>query len=223
VIGELDLQRGWVAGELAAEFPQLRLVHCRVPVRPGKSPKVVRERLRYQSDRFTGSKAVVMRQQPIPHAYRVFFRHVGLDPDEHRTPIETIALERMRAGHFRSRNIVDDALLIATLETSVPVYAFAAERLDGELGIRLSHPGESLGSTGGRPLSRGQLVIADQARSLAVLFSDVADGHGVHPSTEEAVLAGVQVKGVPDVSVEEALWTAAEVLHAEPVRPLEKP
>jgi DNA/RNA-binding domain of Phe-tRNA-synthetase-like protein len=176
---------------------------------------MVRERLRWLSDRFTGPKAVVMRQQPIPHAYRVFFRHVGLDPDEHRTPIENIALERMQAGHFRSRNIVDDALLIATLETSVPVYAFAAERLDGDLGIRVSHPGESLGNPGGRPLPRGQLVIADRERSLAVLFSDVAEGHGVHPTTGEAVLAGVQVKGVPDVSVEEALWTAADVLHAD--------
>jgi DNA/RNA-binding domain of Phe-tRNA-synthetase-like protein len=215
VIGELDLQRGWVAGELAAEFPQLRLVHCRVPVKPGKSPKMVRERLRLLSDRFTGAKAVVMRQQPIPQAYRVFFRHVGLDPDEHRTPIEQIALDRMQAGHFRSRNIVDDALLIATLETSVPVYAFAGERLEGELGIRLSHPGEALGGSDGMPLPRGQLVIADQARSLAVLFSHVAAGHGVHPSTEEAALAGVQVKGVPDVSVEEALWTAADILHAD--------
>jgi DNA/RNA-binding domain of Phe-tRNA-synthetase-like protein len=215
VIGELDLQQGWVAGELAAEFPQLRLVHCSIPVKPGKSPKPVRERLGYLSDRFTGSKAVVMRQQPIPHAYRVFFRHVGLDPDEQRTPIENIALERMQAGHFRSRNLVDDALLIATLETSVPVYAFAADRLEGELGIRLAHPGESLGGPAGRPLPRGQLVMADQARSLAVLFAEVADGHGVHPSSEAAVLAGVQVKGVPDVSVEEALWTAADVLHTE--------
>ena len=215
MIGELDLQRGWVAGELASEFPQLWLVHCRVPVRPGKSPKAVRERLRFLSDRFTGPKAVVLRQQPIPHAYRVFFRHVGLDPDEHHTPIETIALERMQAGHFRSRNLVDDALLIATLETSVPVYAFAAERLEGDPGIRLSHPGESLGGPAGKPLPRGQLVIADRERSLAVLFSEVADGQGVHPSSQEAVLAGVQVKGVPDVSVEEALWTAAEVLHAD--------
>ena len=214
MIGELDLQRGWVAGELAAEFPQLRLVHCRVPVRPGKSPKVVRERLRYQSDRFTGSKAVVMRQQPIPHAYRVFFRHVGMDPDTQRTPIEGIALERMRAGHFKSRNIVDDALLIATLETSVPVYAFDAPGIEGELGLRLSHPGESLGKGDGWPIPRGQVVIADEARSLAVLFAEVAEGHGVLASSREMVIAGVQVKGVPDVSVEEALWTAADIVQA---------
>jgi DNA/RNA-binding domain of Phe-tRNA-synthetase-like protein len=213
VIEELDLQHGWVAGELAAEFPQLRLVHARVGVEPGKSPRSVKDRLRFLSDRFTGSKAVAMRQQPIPHAYRVFFRHVGLDPDLQRTPIEDIALERMRAGHFKSRNIVDDALLIATLETSVPVYGFDAARLEGDPGLRLSHPGESLGGPHGKPLPRGQVVVADEARSLAILFAEVADGHGVHPSTGEMVLAAVQVKGVPDVSVEEALWMAADILQ----------
>jgi DNA/RNA-binding domain of Phe-tRNA-synthetase-like protein len=214
VIDELDLQRGWVAGELAAEFPELRLVHARVPVRPGRSPETVKQRLRFLSDRYTGPKAVTMRQQPIPHAYRVFFRHVGIDPDTERTPIEDIVLERMRAGHFRSRNLVDDALLIATLETSVPVYAFDARGLEGEVGLRLSAPGESLGGPDGLPLSRGQVVIADDARSLAVLFGAAAEAHVVRSATEEMVLAAVQVKGVPEVSVEEALWTAADVAKA---------
>jgi DNA/RNA-binding domain of Phe-tRNA-synthetase-like protein len=176
---------------------------------------MVKERLRFLSDRFTGPKAVSMRQQPIPHAYRVFFRHVGIDPDAQRTPIEGIALERMRAGHFRSRGLVEDALLIATLETSVPVYALDAQRAEGDVGLRLSHPGEKLGGTDdGRPLPRGQVVIADAGRSLAVLFGDVAPEHGVRGSTAEMLLAAVQVKGVPDVSVEEALWMAADIAQA---------
>jgi DNA/RNA-binding domain of Phe-tRNA-synthetase-like protein len=213
MIEELDLDRGWVAGELAAEFPELRLVHTRVEARPGKSPAEVKQRLRTLSDRFTGAKAIAMRQQPIPHAYRVFFRQVGIDPDSTRTPIEAIALERMRAGHFKSRNLVDDALLIGTLETSVPVYAFDAVGVTGGLGLRASHPGESLGGPEGRPLPRGQVVIADVARSLAVLFADMAEGHGVLPESEAMLLAAVQVKGVPDVSVEEALWTVADILQ----------
>jgi len=213
MIDELDLDRGWVAGELAAEFPELRLVHARIEARPGKSPAEVKQRLRVLSDRFTGAKAIAMRQQPIPHAYRVFFRHVGIDPDSTRTPIEAIALERMRAGHFKSRNLVDDALLIGTLETSVPVYAFDAVGVEGGVGLRLSHPGESLGGPEGRPLPRGQVVIADEVRSLAVLFADMAEGHGVLPESEAMLLAAVQVKGVPDVSVEEALWTVADILQ----------
>jgi DNA/RNA-binding domain of Phe-tRNA-synthetase-like protein len=213
VIEELDLERGWVAGELSAEFPELRLVYTRVEAKPEKAPRSVKARLRQLSDRFTGPKAVAMRQQPIPQAYRVFFRQVGIDPDAQRTPIEAIALERMRAGHFASRGLVDDALLIATLETSVPVYAFDAARVQGDLGLRLAHPGESLGGEGGRPLPRGTVVIADEARALAILFADMAEGHGVGSTTEAMLLAGVQVKGVPDVSVEEALWTAADVLR----------
>ena len=65
---------------------------------PGPSPPELRERLRELSDRFRGAQAIALRRQPIPHAYRVFFRHIGLEPDEHRVPVEALALERMKAA-----------------------------------------------------------------------------------------------------------------------------
>jgi DNA/RNA-binding domain of Phe-tRNA-synthetase-like protein len=209
VIDEPELTAGFVDASLRAEFPELGLVYTEVPVRPRRSPPPVRARLRLASDRFTGAKAVALRQQPIPWAYRVFFRHVGIDPDERRTPIEAIALERMRAGGFQSRNLVDDALLLATLETGVPVLAFDAAAVEGELGLRVSPGGEDLGDI---PLSAGQVVVADSRRALAVLFGETAGGCGVQPSSRRMVLAAVRVKGVPDVSVGEALWVAAETV-----------
>jgi DNA/RNA-binding domain of Phe-tRNA-synthetase-like protein len=209
VIDDPELTRGYVDATLRAEFPDLGLVYTEVPVRPRRSPPEVRERLRIASDRFTGAKAVTLRQQPIPWAYRVFFRHVGIDPDERRTPIEAIALERMRAGGFQSRNVVDDALLLATLETGVPVLAFDAAAVEGELGLRVSPGGESLGEL---PLSSGQVVVADGVRALAVLFGETAEGCGVQPSSQRMLLVGVRVKGVPEVSIEEALWVAAETV-----------
>ena len=33
------------------------------------------------ADRYTGGKVVHMRQDPVPWAYRVFSRQVGIDPD----------------------------------------------------------------------------------------------------------------------------------------------
>jgi DNA/RNA-binding domain of Phe-tRNA-synthetase-like protein len=209
VIEELDLATGFVDATLRAEFPELGLVYCEVPVRPGRSPQSVRARLRMASDRFTGAKAVALRQQPIPWAYRVFFRHVGIDPDERRTPIEAIALERMRAGGFRSQNLVDDALLLATLETGVPVLAFDAAAVEGALGLRVSGGDELLGGHG-FPVVTGQVVVADSRRVLAVLFGEIADGCAVQRASDRMLLAAVRVKGVPDVSVEEALWVAAE-------------
>jgi DNA/RNA-binding domain of Phe-tRNA-synthetase-like protein len=209
---EPELTQGYVDATLRAEFPELGLVYTEVPVQPRRSPQAVRARLRLASDRFTGAKAVTLRQQPIPWAYRVFFRHVGIDPDERRTPIEAIALERMRAGGFHSRNLVDDALLLATLETGVPVLAFDAAAVEGDLGLRVAGAGESLGDL---PLSSGQVVVADSTRALAVLFGETADGCAVQRTSVRMVLAGVRVKGVPEVSIEEALWVAAETVSED--------
>jgi DNA/RNA-binding domain of Phe-tRNA-synthetase-like protein len=209
MIDEPELTRGYVDATLRAEFPELGLVYTEVPVRPQRSPPPVRARLRTASDRFTGAKAVALRQQAIPWAYRVFFRHVGIDPDERRTPIEAIALERMRAGGFQSQNLVDDALLLATLETGVPVLAFDAAAVEGELGLRVSPGGEEMGDV---PLSSGQVVVADSARVLAVLFGEMREGCAVQRTSTAMVLAAVRVKGVPEVSVEEALWVAAETV-----------
>jgi DNA/RNA-binding domain of Phe-tRNA-synthetase-like protein len=219
VTADLLIERGWTDGELADEFPALRLHVTQVEAAPGRrSPRSVKQRLKVMSDRYTGGKAVNLRQEPIPWAYRVFFRQIGIDPDTRRTPPEEIALERMKWGGFRSRTLLDDALTIATVETGVAVLALDAARIDGALGLRLSGPGERLGvmpgedPAGARPLSARQIVVADAVRSLAVLFGDLAAGRGVQPGTTQIALCAVQVSGVPQVSVEEALWVVAEVL-----------
>ena len=206
------IETGWVDADLEVEFPELRLRWIEHEGGSGRTPPEIKERLRGLSDRYTGGKAVHLRQEPIPWAYRVFFRQVGIDPDDHRTPAEQAALDRMKHGAFRSRNLLDDALVIATVETGVPVMALDADRVTPPLGLRLSHEGERLGE-GGRPLSVRQIVVADPDRSVAVLFGDIAEDRGVDPETKRMLLCSVQVKGVPEISVEEALWTVTEVLR----------
>jgi DNA/RNA-binding domain of Phe-tRNA-synthetase-like protein len=208
---EPRLHDGWIEAELAEEFPELRLVHTWLATRPGRSPRELGERLRGLADRYTGAKVIHMRQDSVPWAYRVFSRQVGIDPDSDRTPVEAIALERLRQGGLKSQNLVDDALTVAIAETGVPLVALDAERVDGELGLRLSRPGETLGAL--RPLSRSQIVIADSTRPVAIVLGEVAPDAGVTPACRRMMLAALQVKGVPRISVEEALWTAAEWLY----------
>ena len=207
----LDLRDGWVEPDLAEEFPELGLQYVRTDVQPRRTPASVKRRLEKLSDRYTGSKVIHMRQDPVPWAYRVFYRQVGIDPDSDRTPAERVAVERLRWGGFRSANIVDDALTIAVVETGVPVIAFDAGRVGQAIGLRLAREGELLGGSG-RPLSVRQIVVADEERSLAVLFGEISEERGVTPRTERMVLAALRVKGVPQISVEEALWTALETL-----------
>jgi DNA/RNA-binding domain of Phe-tRNA-synthetase-like protein len=206
-------EAGWVDPEVREEFPELRLWSLRAEVRPGPSPPGLRQRLRLLSDRYHGARAIQLRTDPIPHAYRVFFRHIGLDPDADRVPLEAAVVERLMHGGFESLSLVDDALVIALVETGVPVWALDDDRVDGPLGIRLTGPTEDLGRTpDARPLREGRLVVADDEGPLAELFADPAPGHAVTPETTAIRLFTVQPAGVPAIHVEEALWTAVEAM-----------
>jgi DNA/RNA-binding domain of Phe-tRNA-synthetase-like protein len=211
---EVAPEPGWVATDLAEEFPALALHYTTVEARSGRSGPGIRDRLRILSDRMHGARAIHLRQEPIPWAYRVFFRHIGLDPDEQRTPVEQAIFERIAKGRFKSENRLNDALTIATVETGVAVRAFDADRLEGRIGLRTSVEGERLE---GRPvdLPAGTLLIADEKRPLGLLFGATVEGYGVSPATTRMTLAAVQVEGVPDISIEEALWMVSALLASE--------
>src|SRR4051794_36907272 len=206
----------FTAPAIAAESPDLRLPSRTLAARSGPSPPELRERLRVLSSRFRGAQAIELRRQPVPYAYRVFFRHIGLDPDERHTPVEALALERLKTGGFASRSVLDDALTIAVMETGVPVWALDADHVEGELGLRAAERGERLG-TGeyASDLPGGRLVVADGAGPVGVLFGALAPGRGVGPRTTRMTLLAVQVAGVPDIHVEEGLWTVADILSGE--------
>jgi DNA/RNA-binding domain of Phe-tRNA-synthetase-like protein len=208
---EAPVGRGWIEPMLQEEFNGLALVTTDVEARPGRSPRELRQRLRHLSDKVHGAHALAQRREPIASSYRIFFRQIGIDPEESRPPAEAAMLERLRAGWFRSRNLLDDALLVALVETGVAVRAFDSERLQGELGVRISRPQERLGGTG-LELPDGTIVIADERDSVALIFGETAPGRAVVPETTRIKLAAVQVQGVPDISVEEALWTASDIL-----------
>jgi DNA/RNA-binding domain of Phe-tRNA-synthetase-like protein len=216
-MSEPAAQEGWVAQELREELPRLGLVslaHAAPPKLGGRSPRGVREHLDALANRFHGAEALVLRQRPIPHAYRVFFRHVGLDPDTTRVPVEAATVERLVHGGFASRNLLDDALTIALVETGVPLWALDAAALDGPLGLRLTAPGERLGGVeDGLPLPAGRIVVADARAPLAPLFGELAPGAGVTRRTSELLLFAVRVEGVSSLVVEEALWSCVEVLR----------
>jgi DNA/RNA-binding domain of Phe-tRNA-synthetase-like protein len=214
---ELDAAAGFVSPEVAAEFPGLRLDWVTVDVARRSSPREIKRQLKELSSRYRGPNVIAMRTQPIPHAYRSFFHQIGLDPDVTRIPSERAAVGRLMQGQFGSRSLIEDALLIALIETGVPVWALDAELVDaGGLGIRLTADGERLGRTEyGNHLQPGRLVVADAQHVHAVLFDeDVAPGHGVSAQTKRAALFTVGVDGVPAIHIEEAMWICVEALHA---------
>ncbi len=191
-----ELRRGLVAPAVAAEHPGLRLAWTEVVAAPGRSSPELRERLRAMANRMAGAQAIELRRREVPHLHRVFFRHIGLDPDVVRVPAEAIALRRMREGGLRSRGVVDDALTVAVMETGVGVWAFDAGCVVGAPEVR----------------EEERLILADEAGSLATLFGEPLPRAAVTRRTQRVALVAVGVPNVPELFVDEALWTAWDIL-----------
>ncbi len=211
---ELRAAPGFIDEQLRAELPGLRLDWVSVASTKRSSPPAVIARLRQLSDRYRGASVIAMRTQPIPHAYRAFFRQIGLDPDVDRIPSEEAAVERLLHGQFRSSGALEDALLIALVETGVPVWALDADLVDqAGLGIRTTTDGELLGvGAHAYPVGPARLVVADARCIHGLLFGELAPGHGATARTKRIALFSVGVEGVPAIHVEEALWVCAEAL-----------
>lgn len=214
--GDAALERGVVADGLLAEFPELQVCSCEVPAPAARATDPgTRERLALLAARMRGGRAVELRREPVPAAYRVFFRHIGIDPDRTRTPVEEAAVARLVEGGHRSRGPLPDALLLALLDTGVLVNALDAGALDGVPGLRTAAVGERLGEgPQAAPLGAGRLVLADARRPLGALFGDPAPAVSPTRRTERLRLVAVRIPGVPSIHVEEALWTCQEALDA---------
>ena len=90
--------------------------------------------------------------------------------------------------------------------------AFDGEQV-GRLSIRDTAPGERLPEVRGE-LPQGTLVIADDRAPAGLLFGATAEGCAVTAATRRIAIAAVQVNGVPQIAVDEALWMTAATLES---------
>jgi DNA/RNA-binding domain of Phe-tRNA-synthetase-like protein len=162
-----------------------------------RSPPELRDRLRTLSDRARGAQAMVLRSRPIPHAFRVLFRHLGMEPDVRRIPVEELMLERLFYGTYLSRGLLFDALAVATVETEVGVWALDAAQLDGAPELALHG---------------GRVVVADAGGAIAPVFSAPPEPTR---QTRRIALYALTAPGVPDIAVEEALWIAWDLIACD--------
>ena len=210
---------GFVSPDVAAEFPGLGLKWTTVAIPGGRlrpSPPAVVERLGHLANRYRGAGVVAMRSKPIPHAYRAFYRQIGLDPDIERIPAERVAVERLLHGGFASADLITDACLVALLETGVPVWALDAGAVDEDgLGIRTTTRGEAGWQPGAEYLEPGILAVVDGTRVHGRLFADPALAGAVRPRTRRAALFSIAVGGVPSIHVEESLWICADLITGD--------
>jgi DNA/RNA-binding domain of Phe-tRNA-synthetase-like protein len=213
VAGERAVQEGWIAAELAADHPGLGLYWVDVDARVAKTPDPVRRQMRDLAGRITGARVIQSRQDPVPWAYRVLWRRLGVDPDVDRTPIEELMVQRLEHGGLPSRGMPDDAIVVATLETGVPILVWDAAKVSGPPGLRPALADESLGGDAG-PLRAGEIVYADERGPLAGLDGRVADGRAADGETSSMRVCALAAAAVSQIEVDEAIWIAVAMLEA---------
>jgi hypothetical protein len=176
------------------------LARCTFAVRRNprrRSPRALRRRLNALSDRHGGARAITQRTREIPQAYRVAY-------GDRRSPAEELTIKRLIRGQYRSRGVLDDALLIATVDTEVGVYALDADKLSGQ------------------PRLAGREIVDDDG-PLAPLFADPVPPRrapwapppsraAVTRATRHITLYAITAPGIAQLAVEEALLTAYDVI-----------
>ena len=167
----------------------------------GPTPRELRERLRGWPTACTAPRRSPCGSARCRTPHRVFFRHIGLDPDVVRTPVEALVLRRMSEGGLRPQGLIADALNVAVL------------------GDRRRRVGVRRAALVGAPRIEeleGRLVLADEAGAGGAVRRPSPRGGG-QEATHRIALVAVAVPGVADLFVHEALWTAWDIPRRYPV------
>jgi DNA/RNA-binding domain of Phe-tRNA-synthetase-like protein len=208
-MSDVDAEDGWVDHVVAQEFPALRLRYAIIPAGATTSPVELRHRLDDLSTRFRARKAMDLPNKPIPSAYRVFLRQVGLDPEVRPSPIEAVTRERILRGIYRSSHRLADALTVATVESQIAISVLDADRIDLPLGIRTVRAEDTT------DLPTGTLVVAAANGPVAELFGEPEPHCIVGADTTRTAVMAIGVKGIADWMLDDALWRVAEIAVAK--------
>jgi phenylalanyl-tRNA synthetase beta chain len=129
-----------------------------------------------------GVKITALHECPFYSARRLDNVTVGPSPDWLRAKIEAVG--------FRSINNVVDITNFVMLELGEPLHAFDADKLQGEINIRLAHDDEKFLALDGKThsLTSADLMIADAERAVAIAGVMGGEDTGVTESTRNVLL-----------------------------------
>src|SRR5437879_5528713 len=132
--------------------------------------------------RESGITISALRECPFYSARRIENVKVGPSPDWLRAKIESVGI--------RSINNVVDVSNFVMLELGQPTHAFDADKLSGEIKVRLAREGQKFSAIDGKTyaLTPENLVIADDNRAVGIAGVMGGEESGVTESTRNVLL-----------------------------------
>ncbi len=198
--------------ELKERFPELQVLACGV-----EGVKVEKEKIELQQLKEKIIEEVKrtydlasLKDAPIFRAYRDFFWRIGIDPTKNRPAAEAL-IRRILAGKpLPTINTLVDAYNLASIRTGIPIGAFDADKLQGDLVLRHARKGEEFTGIGmEKPmvLEGKEAVVSDEEKLIAIYPYRDADSTKVTEATRNVLLL---ICGVPGID-KEILKRASEM------------
>ncbi len=143
-----------------------------------------------------------VKDKPLFRAYRDFFWSVGIDPTKTRPASEALVRRILAGKTLPSINTAVDAYNLASIRTGVPIGAFDAGMLKGDLTMRFAEEGEEfLGIGMEKPLvlQNNQVILTDEKEIIAIYPYRDSDATKITPATKTIHIVAC---GVPNIQRE---------------------
>jgi DNA/RNA-binding domain of Phe-tRNA-synthetase-like protein len=154
-----------------------------------------------------------LKDDPSMRLYRDFFWKIDIDPTKIRPASEALIRRILQGKPLPQINTAVDSYNLASIKSGVPLAAFDAETLTGELSMRFAKAGEEfhgIGMKEPKVLKGHEIVIEDKNQLVAIYPYRDADKSKIMPETTEIMLMSCGVPGVSGEKLDEALNLATE-------------
>ncbi|MCK9299406.1 MAG: phenylalanine--tRNA ligase beta subunit-related protein [Methanoculleus sp.] len=204
--------------EILAAFPGLSVAEGDVgplsileksPALNGLRDEVVRQvREQYTLER--------IKDEPLFRAYRDFFWRVGVDPTKTRPASEALVRRILAGKMLPAINTAVDAYNLASVRTGIPIAAFDADTLGGDLSMRFAEEGEAflgIGMAAPVMLHKNQVILTDEDAVVAVYPYRDSDATKITLATTTVHIVACGVPGIEREKVYSAYELAVAYLR----------
>lgn len=157
-----------------------------------------------------------IKDEPLFRAYRDFFWRVGVDPTKTRPASEALVRRILAKKMLPTINTAVDAYNLASIRTGIPIAAFDADTLGGDLSMRFAEEGEEfLGIGMATPvmLHKNQVILTDEGEIIAIYPYRDSDTTKITLATKRVHIVACGVPGVEREKVRSAYELAVAHLQ----------
>ena len=204
-----------ISSETKSRFPKLKVLTAKVTNVKVRKQDAELEKFKNQLSESIKKRYNLdsLKDATSFRAYRDFFWKIRIDPTKNRPATEALIRRILRGENLPCINTLVDAYNLASINTEIALAAFDADKLKGNLLMRIAESGEEFTGIGmSKPmiLQGGEVVVSDKEKLVAIYPHRDAENTKVMEQTRNVVLLACGVPGIPEESLRNAIYEAIE-------------